>query len=249
MKASPANVHYFFVAQDATDAEAKTATDAMQAQVTALVAPGGGLTATLAAQWKQHLHVVSSRAQATKNWVGDALLGWGQQGFAIDRRQQLRGMGTLFDVTRTDPKVPATQWNFESNLAYAANEPIYMNAQSDELDRLDAEKATLVPVFTGQVLSEEGFADVQLPSAAAMAQFDTLEVEVNMACPDPTELEFNSCGAWDYIAQLYLDTLDTDAGRRRTRAETRAPPSPRPRSPGSSPATTASRTGSRTSPR
>ena len=33
-----------------------------------------------------------------------------------------------------------------------------------------------------------------------------------MQCPDNTALEFNSCGAWDYIAQLSLDTLDADAG-------------------------------------
>ncbi len=63
----------------------------------------------------------------------------------------------------------------------------------------------MVSVFTGQTLSAEGFATVQLPTAAQMAQFDTLEVEVTMACPDPTAIEFNSCGAWDYIAQLYID--------------------------------------------
>jgi Peptide-N-glycosidase F, C terminal len=212
VKASPENVHYFFVSQQSTDALAKTSLDAMQARVAALVATGGGLTVPVAAQWKQHLHVVSTRAQATKSWVGDALLGWGQLGFAIDRRQRLRGVGSLSDVTRTDPKVPATMWNFESNLAYVANEPIYMNAQSDELDRLDTEGATVVPVLTGGVISGDGYADVQLPSAAEMAQFDTLEVEVNMACPDPTAVELASCGPWDYIVQLFVDTPDLDAG-------------------------------------
>ena len=96
------------------------------------------------------------------------------------------------------------------NLAYAAYEPVYMNAQSDELDRLDAESATVVPVLTGGVIAGDGYADVDLPSD--LAKFDTLEVEVTMACPDPTAVELDSCGAWDYLAQLYLDTPDADAG-------------------------------------
>ncbi len=165
-----------------------------------------------APHWKTHLHVLADRAQAIKTWLGDALLGWAQQGFCIDRRQRMRGLGFLSDVTRQDPNAPANGWPFESNLAYAANEAIYMNAEADELDRLDAENATVVPVFTGGVIAEEGYATVQLPSAAEMAKFDTLEVEVTMACPDPTAIEFNSCGAWDYIVQLFLDTTDVDAG-------------------------------------
>jgi Peptide-N-glycosidase F, C terminal len=207
--ASPMNVHYFFVSQQATDAAAKTSTAGMAAQITALVAPGGKLSAAAAAHWQTHLHVVAGRAQTYAAWVGKTLVTWGQQGFAIDRRQRMRGVGFLSDVTRQEANPPANSWPFDSNLAYAANEPIYMNAQSDELDRLDAEGATVVPVFTGQVLSEEGFAGVQLPAATG---FDTLEVEVTMACPDPTAIEFNSCGAWDYIASLYLDTPDADAG-------------------------------------
>jgi Peptide-N-glycosidase F, C terminal len=211
VKGSPQNVHYFFVSLSSASV-AKTNTTAMQAKITKLLAPGGGLSASAAAHWKTHLHVVADTAVAIKSWVGDALLGWAQQGFCIDRRQRLRGLGFLSDVTRQDPNAPANGWPFESNLAYAANEPIYMNAQSDELDRLDAEDATVVPVFTGGVIAEEGYATVQLPSPAEMAKFDTLEVEVTMACPDPTAIEFNSCGAWDYIASLYLDTTDADAG-------------------------------------
>jgi hypothetical protein len=39
------------------------------------------------------------------------------------------------------------------------------------------------------VIAEQGYADVTLPSN--LAAFDTLEVEVTMACPDPTAIEFN----------------------------------------------------------
>ncbi len=210
-KASPKNVQYFFVSLESTDAAAKTNTDAMQAQIVGL-STSGQISADDAAYWQPRLHVVSGRGQTYGNWVGTVLTGWGQGGFTIDRRQVLRSVGFLSDVTRVDPDASASQWPFDSNLAYAANEPIFMNAQSDQLDALDKESATVVSVFTGQTLSAEGFATVQLPTAAQMAQFDTLEVEVTMACPDPTAIEFNSCGAWDYIAQLYIDTPDLDAG-------------------------------------
>jgi Peptide-N-glycosidase F, C terminal len=210
-KASPKNVQYFFVSLESTDAAAKTNTDAMQAQIAALPM-SGELSADDSTYWQARMHVVSARGQTLGNWVGTVLTGWGQGGFTIDRRQVLRSVGFLSDVTRQLTDVDGSVWPFESNLAYAANEPIYMNAQSDELDTLDKENATVVSVFTGQTLSGDGYATVQLPTASAMAQFDTLEVEVTMACPDPTAIEFNSCGAWDYIAQLFLDTPDLDAG-------------------------------------
>ncbi len=207
--ASPMNVHYFFVSQQATDAAADTSTSAMNARILALLGPGTKLSAAAVAHWRQHLHVVAGRAQTYPAWIGKTLITWGQEGFCIDRRQRMRGLGLLSDVTRQEANAPANDWPFDSNLAYVANEPIYMNAQSDELDRLDAENATVIPVFTGQVLSAEGYATVQLP--ATTTGFDTLEIEVTMACPDPTAIEFNSCGAWDYIASLYLDTADADA--------------------------------------
>jgi Peptide-N-glycosidase F, C terminal len=218
---SPMNVHYFFVSQQATAAAATTSVDAMAARITALVGPGTKLTAAAAAHWQQHLHVVAGQAQTYTSWVGKALIGWGTEGFCIDRRQTMRGVGFLSDVTRQIANPPANVWPFDSNLAYAANEAIYMNSQSDELDRLDAEGATVVPVFTGQVLSEQAYTTVTLPSNAA---FDTLEVEVTMACPDPTAIEFNSCGAWDYIASLYLDTPDLDAGTPDSGADAGPPP-------------------------
>ena len=43
-----------------------------------------------------------------------------------------------------------------------------------------------------------------LPSAAEMAGFDTLEIEVTQQCPNPNEIELGNCGAWDYLAGLFL---------------------------------------------
>jgi hypothetical protein len=97
-------------------------------------------------------------------------------------------------------------WPWEANLAFAANEAIYMNSQADLRARLDAEKVTEVTLWGGEVL-DQGFAekDVTLPFAEEMAKFDTLEIEVTQTCPDPESNEFaNNCGAWDYLAYLFV---------------------------------------------
>ena len=167
VEGSPQNVHYFFVSLASSDSAAHTNTQAMQGRITTLLAT---LSADQATHWQQHLHVVSSRGQSLTGWLHTALLGWGELGFCIDRRQQLRGVGDLADVTRYNQTLAnAMAWPWESNLAYAANEVIYMNAQETSREGLDAETATVIPLFTGQVLDGGADIDVVLPSAAEMA--------------------------------------------------------------------------------
>ncbi len=200
LKASPKNVHYVFISRQKTDAAAKKSTDAMVARVDALLAK---LAKGDADHWRARVHVAAPRAGALGNWVGDVISGSGRIGFVIDRDQRVRGMGMLADVKRYDQALAdAKAWPWKSNLAYAANEAVYWNAQADQQAKLDADGATIVPVFEGETLAEFAEKDVALPSAAELAKFDTLEVEVTSACPNPDEIEFGNCGAWDYIASL-----------------------------------------------
>jgi len=62
----------------------------------------------------------------------------------------------------------------------------------------------VVDLFNGETLMEKADAMAALPSAAEMANFDTLEVEVTQQCPNPDDIELGNCGAWDYLASLYL---------------------------------------------
>src|SRR5205085_7346772 len=126
---SPKNVHYFFVSAQATDADATKSTQAMQARVEAQIAK----LKTDADHWRGHLHVVAGRMTADPSWVGKLLLTIGRGGFAIDRAQRIRGVGLLADVTRANADLEAAKkWPFESNLAYAAHEAVYMNAQAED---------------------------------------------------------------------------------------------------------------------
>jgi len=62
----------------------------------------------------------------------------------------------------------------------------------------------VLQMWSGDVLMEKADTMLTLPTAAEMAKFDTLEVEVTQQCPKPDEIELGNCGAWDYLANLSL---------------------------------------------
>jgi hypothetical protein len=202
LKRSPKNVHYFFVSRS-SEAKAAENIAAMSQRVEGEL---GKLNAEQAAHWRERLHVVQERAAALGNWVGEVLQGHGALGFGIDRMQRVRGVGNFADVDRFKAELQAAeQWPWEGNLAYAAHEARYFNAQVELQDALDKEEATEVPIFQGEILEQFAEQEVQLPGAAEMAGFDTLQIEIAMACPDPDKIEFNNCGPWDYLAILGVE--------------------------------------------
>jgi hypothetical protein len=216
---SAKNVHYFFLSTK-TNGLADTNIANQDAAIQTLL---GGLSADQQAVWSTHLHVVQSRVQDLGNWMSTAVPKYLQLGFAIDRTQQIRGLGTLADVTRQN-----STW-FDNNLAYASYEGDYMNATATRAAALAAENAKVVTLFgagishvnadggtdNGAVMAQFVEADAQLPSAQEMAGYDTLEIEVTQLCPDPNTNEFNNnCGAWDYLASLWVAPINVtnDAG-------------------------------------
>lgn len=202
LKATPPNVHYFFVSRAGTDEAAKTATDAMQLRVDELVAT---MALPEAEHWKGHLHVVAQRAQSIGGWVSDVLAGIGRGGFGIDRFQRVRGVGSFADVKRYKQALSdGGYWPWEQNLAYAANEARYFEMEFAREAALAETPATVIPFWDGEILEEFEEKEIMLPSEAEMAQFDTLEIDVTSLCPDPDAVEFGNCGAWDYLAYLFV---------------------------------------------
>jgi hypothetical protein len=205
--ASPKNTHYFFVSRLSNDEKAKASTEAMRARIDADLAK---LSAEKSEPWKTRLHVVTQRAGSLGNWVGDVLGGLGQGGFTIDRAQRVRGIGNFADVKQFDQALnDAGQWPWKANLTYASYEARFFNWEAEQEAAHAADKATVVPFWTGETLAEFAEKDVDLPSAAEMAKFDTLEVEVWSGCPDADKPEFGNCGAWDYLAALAVQDPTT----------------------------------------
>lgn len=199
---SPPNVHYFFFSRQSTDELATASTTAMQGRVDELLAT---MSPEDAAHWRSRLHVMAVRAQSLDGWLGDALTTHGRIGMGIDRSQRVRGGGYLADVNRYSSALNNMgMWPWKNNLAYAAHEALYFNAQHERLAHLSEAGATVVPLWDGEVLEEFAETTVELPSAAEMDGFDTFEVEVEMSCPNPDEVEIGNCGAWDYLAYLFV---------------------------------------------
>ena len=199
---SPQNAHYFFVART-TASRTGSARKDMQARIDTVLA---GLSATKQAHWKERLHVVSTHADDLKGWMKGVLgTGVGTYGFAVDRFQRLRGVGSLADVHRYSAALKAANaWPYEANMAYAAHEAMYYNFEAKRQARLDAEKVTEVKLWTGQVISQLAEKEATLPDAATMATFDTLELDVTQRCPKESSAEFGNCGAWDYISNFFV---------------------------------------------
>ena len=160
---------------------------------------------------RRRTHYVTTRARKVSGWLGDSLVspGWG---VGIDRFQRIRYIGSFADPTRYNDSYG---W-FEPNISMAANEAIYYDFEAERQEALDAVDALEVPIFTGEVLSDPGWAgtrgyvEVELPSAEEMATYDTMEWDLYLGCDG--EGEYGTCPAWDYLVHLYLcDIEDTDS--------------------------------------
>jgi hypothetical protein len=200
---SPRNTHYFFVSAQRDEAATTSIADMLE-RVEDLL---GDMEPEEATWWGERLHVVGAPARDLGGVVEAVILrGIGTNGFAIDRFQHVRGLGSFADVTRYD--AAAGSWPFEDNLSFAAHEARFFEMEAVRQARLDTQDATVVPMWTGEVISGYAEMDVALPSATDMATFDTFEIDVDMRCPDPEAAEVGNCGAWDYLAYLWVEDTD-----------------------------------------
>jgi hypothetical protein len=215
---SPGNVHYFFMSYETDEGEIASRLDAWKAAVdAALDALGGGA----AAQWADRVHYVTQSATALPGWLGDIMdsPGWGA---AIDRFQRVRYIGSYADPAHY---VASMAWPFGPCVSMLANEAIHYNYEAAREARLAADGAEVVTVFddrafdpnweTGENIYQS--AEVALPDAAAMAGFDTLELDLYMGCAGDGELGY--CPAWDGVFFLFLCDEGAESCDRETGTE------------------------------
>ncbi len=204
LKALPANTQVFFVPTSADVGEVNAALALVQGQVQTFVDQQPPADRD---RWLDRVHFVTQTARAIPGWLGQHFTkpAWG---VGIDRFQRVRYIGSYGDPNRYHVGLG---W-FEPNLAMAANEATYYEFEATRQAALDAEGATVVPVFANEVLEDPGWAgvrgtkDIVLPDAAAMAGFDSLELDLTLNCVGAGEL--GECPAWDYDVNLYLCDRD-----------------------------------------
>jgi len=207
---SPKNVHYFFMATT-NKANVMTYLEPMKVRVQEALAK---LSDADKAFWQERLHVAGGHPSNFGGWVANVFTtDASYYGFAIDRGQRIRLLGSYADVNRYQQALKdAEQWPWENNMAYAAHEARMYNYEALRDAKLAAEEnVTIVSPWSGEVLKGDMEGTLELPDAATMASFDTLQIDWTMDCSDPQKGEFGNCGAWDYLANVYIqDETDTE---------------------------------------
>lgn len=199
LSASPRNVHWVFFSDETRKQDREDILVALQEKIATAVDKLDD--ETLTAWAVDHVHYVPNAPTNTDTFIDTLFSTYGDSGvplnFAIDRFQHVRELGYLAD--------PVTGWSTAPPV-FLDYEAEYYNMESDRQDRLDAEDATVLPVF---VQSVERSATVTFPSAALMAGFDTMQLDMSFICnghPDAS-----ACGEWDYLAYAYLCENDDPA--------------------------------------
>ena len=200
LERTPPNTHIFFLPKSA-DAEGRAET--LADLVEKVEGAYEDMDEETVAWWRRHVHFVDLRGKDIEGWLGDTITnpGWGA---GIDRSQRVRYIGSFADPRRYD----ADYGWFGPNLMMAANEAIYYNYQHDRDARLAAEDALVVPTFTGELVSDGGWSGApgtvsfELPDAATMAGYDTLELDMELLCEGAGE--YGECPAWDYLTYLWV---------------------------------------------
>ena len=210
MGVSPVNAHYFFVVGGSSDSDSDTFGSEMRDRIDSALASKDDDEREW---WEARLHVVDGPSDSVGGLVGDLFAAdIGMLGFAIDREQKIRTLGSMAAVEAQNSELSAAgEWPWERRVFSAGYEAEYFNFEAERQARLDAVDATVIEVFGGDVIAEYEDGTLSLPDAATMAGFDTLEIDVVMECQDPDGYELGNCGAWDYIAHLWLmeDTTET----------------------------------------
>ncbi|MCB9604620.1 MAG: hypothetical protein H6722_16185 [Sandaracinus sp.] len=208
---APPNTHFVFLAAldpDGTDRATEHVT-AMRDRFETLFTERPDL-----APWRERLHFVTTAAQNLDGALGAHFRMRPALAFGIDRDQRWRPTGLL---------ASPTGGLSTAQLAYLATEAVlweFEHGRDTELARLDAlHGVNEVVLFDGD-RAGGGWGDdtgvevtLDLPDAATMATYDTLEIEHATYCEDHDP---SKCWEWDRISNLRLcdeDSCDVELAR------------------------------------
>ncbi len=185
LNSSPANTHYFIMSYRSGD-DAVTDVTALQTRIEEFLATREHSEGE---QWRQRLHYVTDSAW-TADTLGSLLQNRGPWAFGIDRGQRFAEVGSLGDVAQ----------NFSAALRGLTFEARYYNHQVEKQAFIDGLGSTAIPSFAGERVAN-GYAELVLPDATELANYDTLHLELSLGCGDPM---YEDCGEWDYLVYAYL---------------------------------------------
>lgn len=179
---SPRNVHYFLGAYEDVTQFAQSMDSSVQRAL-------GALDPDLQIYWAKRVHIISQAVDAGETWFSQLCKTQRQIVFSIDALQTLREAGMLVDM----------RGNGSPALAMLSYEMRHNNMRTERELALQKDGARVVTLVDGVQLPGEF--DVQLPSAEELAEYDTLEIDAELACKDHLD---QNCPKWDQIARLTI---------------------------------------------
>ncbi len=192
--ALPKNTQILFMSTATSTESIEASLDTIQANVELAL---GDMSDEDRAWWEPRINYVTQRASIISGWVGGVMNspGWG---VGIDRHQRIRYIGSFADPTRYS----STYGWFEPNISMVANEAAYYNFEAVRDAELEAQDALVVTLFDGDRVAGNTYATVELPDAATLAGYDTVEIDCYMGCEGSGE--YGDCPAWDYMAYMFM---------------------------------------------
>jgi hypothetical protein len=188
----PDNVHYFILTYPTDSASVDAEIASVQAIMNTRL---DELKKSKKNHWEPRIHYVNVGATTMTNIISDKFIDYSGFGFAIDRHQRFRAFGGLYDH------------GFNLDMDALPNETEHYNFEWERNRALGAQEG-VTEILLLEEVSVGGRYDIQvdLPDAATMATFDTLEIDMTSAC-DEDPLNF-ACGEWDYNGGLYICDAD-----------------------------------------
>lgn len=198
---SPKNIHYFFIAASSGQAGTILATKMQQKADEAYNILDNQ---TDIDHWKKYLHFVTKGVPELDCWVKDFFTKTTAMTFVVDRFQKIKQTGYFLDFSSQ-----------QMSMRNAAFEGIACNFEFERENKLAAEKSLTVVEGLNDIPFTDSNAvfEAEFPDTAAMAGFNTLEIDLTQACKTPKDCE------WDRIQQLYIcdkdnpEKCETEIGR------------------------------------
>ncbi|MEW5737526.1 MAG: peptide-N-glycosidase F-related protein [Myxococcota bacterium] len=150
--------------------------------------------------WLARVHFQLPALDQTPGWIGQMMtarwanppryLGNELTSFAIDRFQRIREVGMLGRLAQN---------GVAPDLSMLRHEAEAFNLEADTEARLARQSARVLTLATAQTAYDRIDVDVTWPDEAELAQYDTLEADLFLGCPEHRN---TNCGAWDYLSHL-----------------------------------------------
>ena len=194
LNATPSNTHYFFGSYN--QGQEETEVLALQERFDQFLL---GLDEDAQEFWTERVHFLSESPWEAEG-ISTFLNGSGVWAFGIMPTQEYAEIGYLALPFGSD-------WTGSmEGLAFEAEHYNYLLLLEEEIAALNS---TVYTSFDGSVVGS-GYAELNLPDASEMAQYDTLHMELELECGDPF---YENCGEWDYLIYAYMCSEEVESNQ------------------------------------